>query len=277
VGEGRVSTAPAIAYDRMFRLDGRTVFVSGAAGHLGQAMTRGYLSAGARVILNGRTPARLDAFRAKLRQEGYDPDLIAICAFDMRDDDALARCLSSLPRLDALVNNAITVEMGTIESTTADQFAGAYDSGVRAAFSAMRIAEPALLKAVNATGHAAIVNVASMYGVVSPDPAIYGETGLNSPPHYGPAKAALIQLTRHMACHWGSKAIRVNAIAPGPFPRDAFQREHPEFAKRLAAKAPLGRVGTPNEIAGAAVFLASDAASYVTGAVLNVDGGWTAW
>jgi len=272
-----MSVAPAIAYDRMFRLDGRTVFVSGAAGHLGQAMTRGFLNAGARVILNGRVPARLDAFRAKLRQEGYDPDNVAVCAFDVRDENAFVRCLSTVPRLDVLVNNAITVEMGTIETASAEQFATAYDSGVRAAFAAMRIAEPALTKAASASGHAAIINIASMYGVVSPDPSIYAETGLNSPPHYGPAKAALIQLTRHMACHWGAKGIRVNAIAPGPFPRDKFQREHPEFAARLAAKTPLGRVGTPNEMAGAAVFLASDAASYVTGAVLAVDGGWTAW
>jgi NAD(P)-dependent dehydrogenase (short-subunit alcohol dehydrogenase family) len=270
-------TAPAIVYERMFRLDGRTAFVSGAAGHLGQAMVRAFLSAGARVILNGRQAARLDALRAKLRQENHDPDQIAICAFDVRDEAAFARCLSHLPRLDILVNNAITVEMGTIENATAEQFATAYDSGVRAAFGAMRVAEPVLLKAVNATGHAAVINIASMYGLVSPDPSIYGATGLNSPPAYGPAKAALLQLTRYMACHWGPKAIRVNAIAPGPFPRDEFQREHTQFTERLSAKTPLGRVGTPNEIAGAAVFLGSDAASYVTGAVLNVDGGWTAW
>ena len=80
-----MSTAPAIAYDRMFRLDGRTAFVSGAAGHLGQAMVRGLLGAGARVILNGRNTQRLDTLRAKLRQENYDPDAIAVCAFDMRD------------------------------------------------------------------------------------------------------------------------------------------------------------------------------------------------
>jgi gluconate 5-dehydrogenase len=116
-----------------------------------------------------------------------------------------------------------------------------------------------------------------MYGLVGPDPAIYGATGMNSPPAYGPAKAALIQLTRYMACHWGPKGIRVNAIAPGPFPRDEIQQEHPEFAARLAAKTPLGRVGTPNEIAGTAVFLGADASTYVTGACLNVDGGWTAW
>lgn len=272
-----MSAAPVFAYDRMFRLDGRTVFVSGAAGHLGQAMTRGFLAHGARVILNGRNAQRLDTLRAKLRQENVDPDQIAVCAFDIRDEDAFARCLATLPRLDVLVNNAITVEMGTIASTSADQFATAYDSGVRAAFSAMRIAEPPLMKAVNATGHAAVVNIASMYGSVSPDPSIYGTTGLNSPPHYGPAKAALLQLTRYMACHWGGKGIRVNAIAPGPFPRHEFQNEHPEFATRLAAKTPLARVGAPNEIAGAAVFLASDAASYVTGTTLAVDGGWTSW
>ena len=272
-----MTAAPTIIYERMFRLDGRTAFVSGAAGHLGQAMVRGFLGAGARVILNGRQAARLDALRARLRQEGHGADAIAICAFDVRDEDAFARCLSQLPRLDILVNNAITVEAGTIETSLPDQFALAYDSGVRAAFGAMRVAEPALLKAVAATGHASVINIASMYGIVSPDPSIYGTTGLNSPPAYGPAKAALIQLTRYMACHWGPKAIRVNAIAPGAFPRDEFQREHPDFAARLAAKAPLGRVGAPNEIAGAAVFLASDASTYVTGSVLNVDGGWTAW
>src|SRR5262245_3214175 len=136
--------APIVPYDRLFRLDGRTVFVSGAAGHLGQAMVRGFLSQGARVILNGRQASRLDAFRAKLRQENYDPDAIAICAFDVRDEAAVAACLANLPRLDVVVNNAITVEMGTIDSSTPEQFAVAYDSGVRAAFSLMRIAEPAL-------------------------------------------------------------------------------------------------------------------------------------
>ena len=272
-----MSAAPAIAFDRMFRLDGRTVFISGAAGHLGQAMVRGFLSHGARVILNGRNAERLDTLRAKLRQEKFDPDQIAVCAFDIRDDDAMSRCLAPLQRLDVLVNNAITMETGTIASASSDQFATAYDSGVRAAFNAMRTAEPALLKAVNATGHAAVINIASMYGTVSPDPSIYGNTGLNSPPHYGPAKAALLQLTRYMASHWGGKGIRVNAIAPGPFPREEFQSEHPDFAERLAAKTPLGRIGASSEIAGAAVFLASDAASYVTGTALAVDGVWTAW
>lgn len=263
--------APSIAFDRMFRLDGRVAFVSGAAGHLGQAMTRALLASGAQVIVNGRNAERLEALRNLLADEGLKR--VTLAPFDMGDTKALAGFLAKQPQLDILVNNAITVAMGTIANSTAEDFATSYDTGVRAAFEAMRAAEP-LLKKSNGPS---VINIASMYGVVSPDPAIYGDTGLNSPPAYGPAKAALIQLTRYMAAHWGAAGIRVNAVAPGPFPREAFQVEHPTFVDRLAAKTPLKRIGQANEIAGAVVYLASDASSYVTGAVLPVDGGWTAW
>jgi NAD(P)-dependent dehydrogenase (short-subunit alcohol dehydrogenase family) len=254
-----------------FRLDGRVAFISGAAGHLGQAMTRALLNAGAHVILNGRKAERLAAFKATLADEGLARTLIA--CFDMSDTAAVTSYFASVKQLDVLVNNAISVEMGTIAGSTADDFAKAYDSGVRAAFEAMRAAEPLLRQ----SGTASVINIASMYGSVSPDPSIYGDTGLNSPPAYGPAKAALIQLTRYMACHWGEHGIRVNAIAPGPFPRDEFQRAQPAFIERLAAKTPLKRIGRADEIGGVVTFLASDAASYITGAVLPVDGGWTAW
>lgn len=254
-----------------FRLDGRVAFVSGAAGHLGQAMTRSLLGVGAHVILNGRNVERLGAFKATLSDEGFAQTSIA--CFDMSDTAAVARYFTAASQLDVLVNNAITIAMGTIASATADDFAKAYDTGVRAAFEAMRAGEPLLRKSTGAS----VINIASMYGSVSPDPSIYGDSGLNSPPAYGPAKAALIQLTRYMACHWGPLGIRVNAVAPGPFPQEAFQRAHPAFVERLAAKTPLKRIGRASEIGGVVTFLASEAASYVTGAVLPVDGGWTAW
>ena len=255
----------------LFKLDGRVAFVSGAAGHLGQAMTRALLGAGAHVILNGRNGDRLSAFRAGLADEGFARTSIA--CFDVSDTAATTAFFAAARQLDVLVNNAITIAMGTIASTSADDFAKAYDTGVRAAFEAMRAAEPLLRKST----HASVINIASMYGTVSPDPSIYGDSGLNSPPAYGPAKAALIQLTRYMACHWGALGIRVNAIAPGPFPREEFQKANPAFAERLAAKTPLKRIGQAHEIGGVVRFLASDAASYITGAVLPVDGGWTAW
>ncbi len=116
-----------------------------------------------------------------------------------------------------------------------------------------------------------------MYGVVSPDPRIYTETTRPNTPEYGAAKAGLLQLTRYLACQLGPMCIRVNSISPGPFPAPAVQQADPEFIRRLGHKNPLGRIGSPDELAGPVVFLASDASSYVTGANIVVDGGWTAW
>jgi len=260
--------------DRLFRLDGRTAFISGGAGHLGRTMVTALAAHGAHVIVNGRNEARLAAFQAEMQSTGYS---VATACFDMMDFDASRAFFGGLSRLDVLVNNAVTVEPGKIETQTPEAFDVAYRSTVTAAFEAMRGAEAALEAGVAAVGHASVVNIATMYGRVAPDPRIYGTSGLNSPPAYGPAKAGLLQLTRHMAAHWGPKAIRVNAVLPGPFPSPSIQTAKPEFAKALADKTMLRRIGAPDEIAGSVVFLASDAARFVTGSEIAVDGGWTAW
>jgi NAD(P)-dependent dehydrogenase (short-subunit alcohol dehydrogenase family) len=258
----------------LFRLDGRTAFVSGGAGHLGSAMVRALAAHGAHVIVNGRNETRLKAFQSALADDGV---AVGIAAFDMMDFAAVRGFFGGLDRLDVLVNNSVTVEPGRVDSQTPDDFAIAYKSAVTASFEAMRAAEPALRNAAAANGHASVINIATMYARVSPDPRIYGESGLNSPPAYGPAKAGLVQLTRHMAAHYGPAAIRVNAVLPGPFPSESIQAAKPQFAARLAEKTMLGRVGRPEEITGAIVFLASDAARFVTGAEFCIDGGWTAW
>ena len=254
----------------LFRLDGKTAFVSGGRGHLGRAMVQALCEAGAHVIVNGRDDAALATFEAELKQQNFS---VSRAAFDVADMNAVRAFFAGQTRLDILVNNAVAMQVKSFASLSAEDFAATYASCVTATFESVRAALPALKAAVAATGEASVINIASMYGAVSPDRRLYQDPAQQSPFHYGPAKAGLVQLTRHLAGELGPENIRVNALVPGPFPAKAA----PDFAQRLAARTMLGRLGQAQEIAGPLLFLASPASSFVTGAALNVDGGWTAW
>jgi len=269
-----VASTDCAKRDELFRLDGRRAFVSGAAGHLGSAMVRVLGEAGARVIINGRDRARLEAFQGDLQDCGIE---VEVACFDIMDVQRVRAFFRSLDRLDVLINNAYTGRAASMDEASPEDFEVAFKSGVTAAFEMVRAAEPALTGAARAEGQASVINISSMYGSIAPDPSIYGASGLNSPPFYGPAKAGILQLTRYLATHLAQKKIRVNAITPGPFPSRAIQEEKPEFIARLVAKVPMKRIGQADEIRGAVLFLASDASSYMTGATLPIDGGWTAW
>jgi NAD(P)-dependent dehydrogenase (short-subunit alcohol dehydrogenase family) len=258
----------------LFRLDGCTAFVSGAAGHLGRAMSRALCEAGAHVVLNGRNAARLKDFEGELRGGGFS---VEHAAFDVGDAGAVRAFFGSLKRLDVLVNNAVSMTPKPFAALEPADFEKTYASAVTAAFEAVRAARPALKAAAEVHGEASVVNIASMYANVAPDARIYARPEQASPFHYGPAKAALIQLTRHLAAELGPEKIRVNALVPGPFPQSSAASGDPAFAARLSAKTMLGRTGAAGEIAGPVLFLASKASSFVTGAALAADGGWTAW
>ena len=258
----------------LFRLDDCVAFVSGAAGHLGRAMTRALCEAGAHVAINGRDDAKLKDFEGELRRQGHSCER---APFDMSDTARVRAFFAGCERLDVLVNNAISMTPRPFAALEPEDFSETYASAVTAAFEAARAALPALRKAVQAAGEARIVNIASMYAAVAPDKRIYTKPEQASPFHYGPAKAALLQLTRHLAAELGPEKIRVNALVPGPFPRPQIAADDPAFAARLAARTMLGRLGEANEIAAPLLFLASKASSYVTGAALTVDGGWTQW
>jgi gluconate 5-dehydrogenase len=252
-----------------FRLDGRTAFISAARGHLGTVMTRALAGAGAHVIVNGRDDVKLAAYERQLRDEGFS---VERAAFDVADASAVRAFFGGLKRLDVLVNNAVSMQVKSFAALEPADFAITYESAVTAAFETARAALPALKQAASG-GEASIVNIASMYGQVAPDGRLYTAREGQSPFHYGPAKAALLQLTRHLAAELGPHRIRVNTLVPGAFPASI----DPELAGRLAGRTMLGRLGTADEIAAPLLFLASPASSYMTGAALNIDGGWTAW
>lgn len=262
-----------------FRLDGRVALITGAAGHLGCGMAQALAGAGAHVILNGRNRAKLDELAAEMNGAGQRA---SVACFDITDNEMVrthvGEIAATFERLDILVNNASAGRPGTLESATTADFEESYRVNVIAAFALLQAATPLLKAAAQRNaGGASVINIASMYGSVSPDPAIYGSSGANNPPYYGAAKAGMIQLTRYAACHLAADKIRVNCISPGAFPAEEYLQRDPAFRERLNNKNPMHRVGDPSELQGPLLFLASDASSYVTGINLAVDGGWTAW
>jgi NAD(P)-dependent dehydrogenase (short-subunit alcohol dehydrogenase family) len=269
---------PADDVLQQFRLDGRVAFLSGASGHLGRGMAEALASAGAHVVLNSRSQDKLDTLCGELQGRGFKA---SVACFDVTDEAAVTKNIALIGekhgRLDVVVNNAAHGHAGTMETTTLADLEHAYQVNVAAAFRIIQAAIPLLKESAKSTAGSTVVNIASMYGSVSPDPSIYGTSGANNPPSYGAAKGALIQLTRYAACHLAPDRIRVNCISPGPFPAARYLQSDPGFHDRLRAKVPMRRTGDPHELRGPLLFLASDASSYVTGVNLAVDGGWTAW
>jgi len=214
-----------------------------------------------------------------LRAQGGSCETLAFDVGSPQDcRDAIASLAQAGGELAGIVNCAYGGRPATVETATDTDFDIACGQNLTGPFALIQAALPLLERAATRTpGGASIVNISSMYGHVSPDPRIYGDSGKNNPPFYGAAKAGLLQLTRYLAVHLGPRRIRVNSISPGPFPPPSIAQTSPDFHAKLCDKTPLGRIGAAAELAGPALFLLSDASSYVTGTDLAVDGGWTAW
>jgi NAD(P)-dependent dehydrogenase (short-subunit alcohol dehydrogenase family) len=259
-----------------FSLKGKTVLVTGASGHLGLSMTRVLGQAGAHVLVNSRSVARADELTEWLRNIGCSAES---AAFDVTDQEAVTSFFSTLKSkpLDILINNAYLGGAGSIEQATTESYEASNEVTVLAVHNLVKTALPNLRLAVKKNGYASVINMASMYAMVSPDQRIYEGPSAVNPPFYGAAKAALLQWTRYAACEFGPEGIRVNSISPGPFPSEELQASNPEFIQKLINKVPMARIGQPDEVAGPVLFLSSSASSFVNGANIVVDGGWTCW
>jgi len=258
--------------NNIFSLENKKVVVFGGAGYLGSAAVKAMVDLGAKVVVADMFP---DFDTARASELAKLPN-VTLFPCDVNSSEqiraAYDKCIEVYGSFNAMVNLVFFGAPANIEVMTDEQFEIGVRGCVTHQFRAIREAIPYFEKA----GGGSIVTTGSMYGVVSPDPRIYGTSGQNNPCNYGPTKAAVIQLTRYAAGHLADKNIRVNCVIPGPFPEDKFLPPE-EFLRELSNKTMLGRVGKSPEIAGAFCYLVSDAASFCTGSAVTVDGGWTAW
>jgi len=256
----------------MFELTGKSVLIAGGAGYLGEAVCRNLAEAGARLMIADLAVERARSLAVQLAQNGATA---LACGLDVAEEDSIHTAVNgtveAYGEIDVLINATFCSVGNSLADLTAEEFDRANRVNLTGAFLLARATADKM------QDNASIIMFSSMYGQVSPDPQVYRAPMHPNPIEYGVGKAGIIQMTRYLSVAWAPRRIRVNAIAPGPFPNPSVQANHPDFVRRLADQVPMGRVGQADEILGAVRFLASDASSYVNGEVIGVNGGWTAW
>lgn len=261
--------------DRLFGLHDETATVIGGAGRIGKAICRALAFAGADVAIIDINAEEAQKLADELHaQTGRTMLPLAIDATSAEQlADAVAAIASRLKAPSMLVNSAQFRGAGFYSSNVEEYPREAWDNVIETNLTAVHLACQAFGRSMIDHGGGRIVNIASTYGLVSADPRIYGTSGVNSPVAYGAAKAGVIQLTRYLAVHWRDKNIRVNCLVPG----GVFDHQSPEFVTNYCDRTPLGRMAEPEDYQGAVLFMLSRASEYMTGSVVTVDGGWTAW
>ena len=257
---------PELRGTHLFDLTDRVAVVTGAGRGLGRAMAMALAAAGADVVVSSRTTTEIDEVRDEIRSLGRRAEAIPVdCADEASCEALIAGTIERMGKVDILVNNAgINVRKPILELSAAE-FDRVLQTNLYGYFYCARAAGRHMVP----RGSGKIINISSMMGrVVLPTQGAYASS-----------KGAVEQLTNVLALEWAQAGVQVNAIAPAycetPLTRPVFN--DPERNRFIRERTPMGRWGQPHELAGAVIFLASDASSFVTGHVLKVDGGWNAW
>lgn len=266
-----------------FDLDGRTIIITGGAGLLGSAYAKALLRAGANVVI-----ADIELAAAERTARALKTPMVCPLPLDVTNPESIDKLVGDtvgwFGRIDGLVNNAALdpkfdpfhagIERHAFEDYPLELWNREMAVNLTGSFlCAQRIG-----RVMVEQGQGSIVNISSIYGLVGPDQRLYSEpeSGIvrkTKPVTYSVSKSAVIGLTRYLAAYWAGKGVRVNTLTLG----GVYDGHDPGFVERYGSRTPLGRMARSDEYCGALMFLLSEASSYMTGANLVVDGGWTSW
>jgi NAD(P)-dependent dehydrogenase (short-subunit alcohol dehydrogenase family) len=256
-------------YLEKFKLGGKTAVVTGGGQGIGLACVEALAEAGAKVVIADRDAKAADAGRAEMKTKGYDIELVDMDVTNSgRVTEVAGQLASRYGKVDILVNNAGIARSETpAETVTDEHWLNVLDVNLNGTFWCCRAFGKHMLQAKTGT----IVNVGSMSGFI-----------VNKPQeqcYYNASKAAVHHLTKSLAAEWGARGVRVNAVAPTYIetPLNAFVKSNPRMYDAWIGGTPMARMGRVEEIASVVLFLASDAASLMTGSIVLVDGGYTCW
>ena len=267
-----------------FSLEGRTALVTGGAGLLGRQFTQALGEAGANVVVADLNLGQASVHAQTLAGAGLNAMAVQVDVTDPASAEAMAQqAVAAFGSLDVIVNSAALdpkfdpenlydQSANAFETYPLDSWKQALDVNLTGMFLTCQAAARQMVR----QGSGVIVNICSIYGLVGPDQRLYERPDgprQYKPVYYTVSKAGVLGLTKYLATYYAGQRIRVNALTPG----GVFNQHDETFLKVYSARTVMGRMARQDEMSGAVVFLASDASSYMTGANLVVDGGWTAW
>jgi NAD(P)-dependent dehydrogenase (short-subunit alcohol dehydrogenase family) len=247
----------------LFDVSGKVVLVTGGSRGIGEMIARGFVEAGANVYISSRKADVCDAVAAELSKSGSCTSLPADLSSEAECRRLASEMIQRESHLDVLINNAGAAWGAPMADYDETAFERVFALNVKAVFHLTKFLRPLLEVRGTAENPSRVINIGSIDGIKIPIVETYA---------YSASKAAVHQLTRHLAKVMAPN-VTVNAIAPGPFESKMMHATLEAFGNEIAAAAPMKRIGRPSDMAGAAIFLASPAASYITGAILPVDGG----
>jgi len=251
-----------------FSLAGKIVLLTGGAGLYGRGLAAQLAAAGATLILASRNVAALE--KVATEERALDRSVHAR-ALDQAEESSILQLrdsvLAEFGRVDGLVNNAVARPMKTADAPLAD-----WEASMKTNATGLFAISRAFGEAMAVHGRGSIVNIGSIQGMVGPDYSLYEGLNMHAIPDYFFHKAGMVNLSRYFAALYGPRGVRVNCLSPGGF----FSGQHPTFVERYVKATFLRRMADKNDLGGPVIFLLSDAARYVTGVNLPVDGGYTA-